>query len=144
MSDKKALKTSQKKYSLFDCEKYILGRMSAKAAFILQGKDNPQFSPNKPGDSFVIVINSDKILVSGKKMKDKMYHSFSGYPGGISSRNLEEQIAKDSRKVVWDSIYGMLPKNKLRDVMMKKIFIFKDSHHNISNGDIEEIIPIKS
>jgi large subunit ribosomal protein L13 len=128
-----------KKYYLFDCDKYILGRMAAKIAFLLQGKNEPQYAPNKTGECFVIVTNSDKLNVSGKKRENKAYHSFSGYPGGITSRKLGEIADRDSRKIVWKSIYGMLPVNKLRNAMMKNVIIFKDSNHNILNGEIKEI-----
>jgi len=130
---------SEKKYYLFDCEKFFLGRMSAKIAFFLQGKNKTDYTPNKEGEYFVIVVNSDKLNVTGRKKDDKMYHSFSGYPGGITSRSLEETLKKDSRKVIWNSVYGMLPKNKLRDRMMKKMFIFKDKEHDIKSPHIEEV-----
>lgn len=132
-------KSPMKKYYLINCENFILGRMAAKIAFLLQGKDRPQYAPNKTGDCFVIVINSDKINVSGRKKSDKIYHSFSGYPGGITSRKLEDVLERDSRKIVWEAVYGMLPKNKLRDMMMKKMLIFRDDKHGVQNAGIEEI-----
>ena len=113
--------------------------MSTKIAYLLQGKDKPQYAPNKTGDCFVIVTNTDKLNVSGRKKSDKMYHSFSGYPGGITSRRLEDVLERDSRKIVWESVYGMLPKNKLRNLMMKKMLIFKDDKHGMHNAEIEEI-----
>jgi large subunit ribosomal protein L13 len=130
---------NKKKYYLFNCENFILGRMATEIAFLLQGKKDPQYVPNRPGDAYVIVINSDKLNVSGRKKDDKTYHSYSGYPGGITSRKLKDVIKRDSRKAVWESIYGMLPKNKLRDVMMKKITISKDADHGLVNAEIEEI-----
>lgn len=131
----------KEKHYLFNCENFILGRMSAEIAFLLQGKNTPQYAPNKTGECFIVVTNCDKLNVTGRKMHDKMYHSFSGYPGGITSRNLEEVLERDSRKAVWESVYGMLPKNKLRNVMMKKIFIFKDDKHGLQNVEIEEVKP---
>jgi len=128
-----------KKYYLFNCENFILGRMSTKIAQLLQGKDKPQYAPNKAGDCFVIVINSDKLNVSGRKLKDKMYHTFSGYPGGISSRNLEEMIKKDSRKAIQEAVRGMLPKNKLRNLMMKRMLVFKGEKHDLANIQAEEV-----
>jgi len=132
-------KTGMKKYYLINCENFILGRMSTRIAFLLQGKDKPQYAPNKTGDCFVIVTNSDKLNVSGRKKSEKIYHSFSGYPGGITSRKLEDVLERDSRKVVWEAVYGMLPKNKLRNLMMKKMLIFKDDKHTVQNAEIEEI-----
>lgn len=129
----------KKKYYLFDCHNFVLGRMSVQIARLLQGKTTPDYAPNRMTSGAVIVTNSDKLQITGKKMKNKFYHSFSGHPGGISSRTLEEAIENDSRKVIWDSVYGMLPKNKLRDLMMKQLFIFKDTHHGIEKDLIEEI-----
>ncbi len=138
MNRKKAIK---KTYYLFNCQNFILGRMAARIAHLLQGKNNPRYAPNKISECFIIVTNSDKLNVSGQKKKEKIYHSFSGYPGGITSRTLEDTLKKDSRQVIWNSVYGMLPKNKLRSIMMKKIFIFKDGNHNIQNGQIKEVTP---
>lgn len=134
---------NSKKYYLFNSENFILGRMSSKIAFLLMGKEKSSYAPNKTGENFVIIVNADKLNVSGRKKSDKVYHTFSGYPGGITSRKLEEALKKDSRKVIWNSVYGMLPKNKLRDLMMKKMFIFKDDRHDIKNARIEEIKPKK-
>lgn len=134
-------KTPEKIHYLFNCENFVLGRMSTKIAQLLQGKDKPSFASNKTGSCYVIVTNADKLKVTGRKFSEKIYHSFSGYPGGITSHPLSEILKKDSRKVVWASVYGMMPKNKLRDVMMKKMFIFRDDKHNIRNAEILEINP---
>jgi large subunit ribosomal protein L13 len=136
MNGKKSLR---KTYYLFNCQNFILGRMAVRIAQLLQGKNSFRYAPNKIGECFIIVTNSDKLNVSGRKKKEKKYHYFSGYPGGITSRTLEDVLKKDSRQAIWNSVYGMLPKNKLRDIMMKKIFIFKDENHNIQNAQIKEI-----
>jgi large subunit ribosomal protein L13 len=78
-----------------------------------------------------VVINSDKVRVTGNKKEKKMYHSFSGYPGGITSRTLKDKIKLDSREIISTSVYGMLPKNKLRDRMMKRLLVFKDKEHSL-------------
>lgn len=130
-----------KKYYLFDCEDFVLGRMATKIAFLLQGKDQPDFSPNVESSIGIIAIKSDKLRVSGRKMDDKTYHTYSGYPGGITSRKLKDVIERDSRQAIWNAVYGMLPKNKLRDNLMKKILICKDENHGVSNGQIEKIAP---
>jgi len=120
-----------KKYFLFDCDDFILGRMAARIAFILQGKHKCDYSPNADGGDFAVVINSDKTRVSGNKKEKKMYHSFSGYPGGITSRKLKDRIERDSRQVIVEAVYGMLPKNKLRNKMLKRLLVFKDNKHNL-------------
>jgi large subunit ribosomal protein L13 len=120
-----------RKYYLFDCNDFILGRMAARIAFILQGKHMSDYAPNQDGGDFAVVINSDKIRTTGNKQEKKMYHSFSGYPGGITSLRLKDKMARDSRQVIVSAVYGMLPKNKLRDRMMKRLLVFKDNKHNL-------------
>ncbi len=127
-----------RKYFLFDCDNFILGRMAAHIAFILQGKQKSDYSPNGDNGDFAVVINSDKIRTTGNKKEKKIYHSFSGYPGGITSRTLKDKMEIDSRQVIIKSVYGMLPKNKLRDRMMKRLLVFKDSKHNLK-VNIQEI-----
>lgn len=121
-------------YYLIDCRKMTLGRLATKAAFLLQGKQKPDYAPNIGGCDFVTVLNSDEVRVTGNKKENKIYHSFSGYPGGISSRNLKDSLEIDSKKVIAGAVYGMLPKNKLRDKMMKRLLIFKDANHNIKSA----------
>ena len=129
MKSKKS-KTARK-YFLFDCDDFILGRMSTRAAFLLLGKHKPDYLPNDDRGDFVVVVNSDKVRVTGNKKEKKMYHSFSGYPGGITSRTLKDKIKLDSREIIFASVYGMLPKNKLRDRMMKRLLVFKDKEHGL-------------
>ncbi|MFH0930115.1 MAG: 50S ribosomal protein L13 [Candidatus Moraniibacteriota bacterium] len=133
--------TSVEKYYLFNCEDFILGRMAAKIAFVLQGKDRPDFAPNVESAIGIIATNSDKLRVSGRKKDEKTYHTYSGYPGGITSRKLKDVIERDSRQAVWNAVYGMLPKNKLRDRLMKKMLICKDETHGVVNGEIEKVFP---
>lgn len=118
-----------RKYHLFDASGKILGRLSTAVALILRGKNKVDFTPNVDGGDFVVVINADKIAVTGKKMDDKIYHRFSGYPGGITSVKLKEQMVKDSRKVIEHSICNMLAKNKLKKKMMTRLKIYKDEKH---------------
>lgn len=118
------------KYHLFDAEGKILGRMATEIAQILRGKKKTDFTRHIDNGDAVVVINSDKIEVTGNKKKDKIYHRFSGYPGGVSSISFEDQVKKDSRKIIWGAIYGMLPKNKLRKPMLSRLFIYKDNKHN--------------
>lgn len=122
-------KVIERKYHLFDASGKILGRMSTEIALILRGKNKVDFTPNIDGGDFVVVINSDKVAVTGKKMDDKIYHRFSGYPGGITSVKLKEQMIKDSRKVITHSIYNMLAKNKIRKQMMTRLLVYKDEKH---------------
>jgi large subunit ribosomal protein L13 len=121
----------KKRYYLFDSNDYVLGRLSAKVAFILQGKNSPDYSPNEEAANWTVVINSGKIQITGNKSEQKMYHHFSGYPGGITSRKLKDLLKDDPNSVIRKSVYGMLPKNKLRDKMMKRLIIAKDAAHGL-------------
>lgn len=123
-------KTIQRNYHLFDAEGKVLGRMATEIALILRGKNKVDFTPHIDAGDFVVVINTDKVKVTGNKMSGKVYNRYSGYPGGITSTTFEEQLAKDSRKIIQGAVYGMLSKNKLRDRMMTRLLIYKDAEHN--------------
>lgn len=118
------------KYHLFDAKGKILGRLATEVVVILRGKNKVDFSPNVDNGDAVVIANSDKISVSGEKQDKKIYHRFSGYPGGIKSIKLGDQLKKDSRRVLRDAIYGMLPKNKLRKLALRRLFIYKDDKHS--------------
>lgn len=104
--------------------------MATEIATVLRGKNKVNFTPNIDGGDFAVVINSDKVKATGGKDKGKIYNRFSGYPGGITSISLEKQMEKDSRKVIEQAVYRMLPKNKLRDRMITRLLIYKDEKHN--------------
>ncbi len=122
-------KNIQRKYHLFDAEGKILGRLATEIAAVLRGKNKVDFTPHIDGGDFVVVVNSDRLVVSGNKMEGKVYHHFSGYPGGITSIKLKDQMKKDSRKIIESAIAGMLSKNKLRDKMMRRLLIYKNAEH---------------
>ena len=117
----------KRSYHLFNAQGKILGRLSVEIARVISGKTKVDFAPNVDGGDFAVVINSDGVEVSGNKKEDKMYHQFSGYPGGITSIAFKDQVKRDSRKIIKDSVYGMLPKNKLRNEMMKRLLIYSVS-----------------
>lgn len=118
-----------RKYHLFDAKGMVLGRLSTEIARILSGKNNVDFTPHIDAGDFVVVINTDKIEVTGNKEKDKVYHSFSGYPGGIHSITLGKLREKDSRKIIQNAVYGMLPKNKLRSPRMARLLLYTGGEH---------------
>lgn len=118
-----------RKYHLFDAKGKVLGRLATEIATILMGKDKVSYAPHIDGGDFVVLINTDLIEVTGNKAEDKIYHRFSGYPGGIHSINFKDQLKKDSRKVVFQALYGMLPKNSLRDRMLTRLHLYKDGTH---------------
>jgi large subunit ribosomal protein L13 len=119
-----------KKHTVIDANGQILGRMATEIAKILSGKNKVDFQPHIGGDEWVIVINSDKVRLSGEKGKKKIYWRHSGYPGGIYQRTFDEMMELDSRKVIAHAVEGMLPKNKLSAKAMKRLRIFKDEKHN--------------
>ena len=118
-----------RKYHLFDAQGKVLGRLATRIATILIGKDKVTYAPHIDGGDFVVIINADGIEVTGNKPTKKIYHRFSGYPGGITSIAFQDQMKKDSRKVLWQAVYNMLPKNKLRGRMLRRLRINKGSEH---------------
>jgi large subunit ribosomal protein L13 len=124
---------NKRQYHLFDAQGKVLGRMATEIAKILDGRNKVDYTPNIDGGDFVVVINADKIRVTGNKLEGKIYHHFSGYPGGISSISLKNLLKKDSKKVIQNAVYGMLPKNKLRDKMMLRLYVYADAQHNHKN-----------
>ncbi len=118
-----------RKYHLFDAKGKVLGRLSTEIACLLMGKNKVGYAPHIDGGDFVVVINTDEVIVTGSKPSKKMYHRFSGYPGGITSINFEDQMKKDSRKIVWQSVYNMLPKNALRGKMLPRLHLNKGNAH---------------
>ncbi len=104
-----------------DAEGKILGRLASRIAVILIGKNKVGYVPYLDKGDAVVVKNADKIKVTGKKMKDKKYYHYSGYPGGMKERTLEEQFKKSPTEVLRKAVYNMLPKNKLRKSMMSRL-----------------------
>ncbi len=118
-----------KKYYLFDMQGKILGRAAVAIVKILSGRGKTDFSPHIDGGDYVVVINADKVRLSGNKTKKKIYYRYSGYPGGVKKTVFEKQLKEDSRKVVKRAVWGMLPKNKLRSQMMKRLRIYKGDQY---------------
>ena len=116
-------------WHVFDADDQILGRLSTEIAKILMGKNKAEFSPNLDLGDHVVVINAEKILVTGKKETDKIYYRHSGYPGALKSEVLGKLRDRRPTEILRRSIYGMLPKNKLRDVRMNKLHIYAGAEH---------------
>ena len=121
---------------LFDAQGKVLGRLATEIAKVISGRNKVDYTPHIDGGDVVIVINSDKVRVTGNKLDGKIYHHFSGYPGGISSISLKNLLKKDSKKVIQNAVYGMLPKNKLRDKMMLRLHVYECAEHNHKNIEI--------
>lgn len=119
-----------RKWYVLDASETNLGRVATKAASLLIGKGKPQFTSHIDCGDFVVIINTDKLKVSGAKMTDKMYYHHSGYPGGLSETQLKDVIIKDSTKVLYEAVRGMLPVNKLRDGRLARLKLYADENHN--------------
>lgn len=119
----------ERKWHIFDATDENFGRMSTKIATILRGKNKVDFAPHIDAGDFVVVLNTDKVRFSGNKDKKKVYYAHSGYLGGMKEITLGDQVKKDSREIVKKAVYGMLPSNKLRNEMMKRLKIYKDEKH---------------
>jgi large subunit ribosomal protein L13 len=103
----------------------VLGRLATEVAKILIGKDRSDFKPNVVRKVRVRVYNTDNVKFTGKKTEQKIYLSYSGYPGGLKEKNLGKLMKDDSRKVIWQAVWGMLPKNKLRKERIKNLELYK-------------------
>lgn len=116
-------------WHLIDAKGEIIGRLSSKIARLLLGKNKAIFSPSFDLGDHVVVINAEKISATGKKETDKIYYRHSGYPGGLKSETLGELRLRKPEDIIWKAVYGMLPKNRLRDQRMKKLHIYKGDTH---------------
>ena len=114
---------------LVDANNKTLGRLSTEIASRLRGKHKPIFTPHVDTGDYIVVINASKIRVTGNKMKDKMYYKHTGYIGNLKSANLSTMLEKSPETVLMKSVRGMLPKNKLGNVKIKKLRIFSGSEH---------------
>lgn len=119
----------ERDWFVIDAEGQTLGRLASKIAPILKGKHKAIYTPHLDCGDFVIVVNADKVHVTGRKMDQKFYHRHSGYPGGITSISLRDQLARYPDRVLQAAVRGMLPKNKLGRRMIKKLKIYAGDEH---------------
>ena len=112
-----------------DAEAKTLGRLATQIAGVLRGKGKPAYTPHVDTGDFVIVVNAEKIHVTGKKLDDKIYYRHSGYPGGLRERTLREQLDRRPEEVLRKAVKGMLPKNKLAAVHLNKLKIYAGPDH---------------
>ena len=117
-------------WHLVDAKGKILGRLASDVARLLMGKDKVNYAPNLAGGDFVVVINASLIKVTGRKNEQKEYFSHSGYPGGEKVTSYEDMLDLKPQKVIFNAVKGMLPKNKLRDVMLKRLKVFPTEEHD--------------
>ena len=122
--------TANKEWFLVDAQGQTLGRLASKVAKILRGKYKTNFTPHADCGDYVVIINSSKIVMSGKKMTDREIFSYTGYPGGQKRVAPVEMLAKDGTSLLRHAIKGMLPKNKLGSAILKNCFLYSDENHN--------------
>lgn len=118
-----------RQWYVVDASDAPLGRVATKVASLLIGKGKPSVTAHTDGGDFVIVINTDNLVVTGKKLQDKIYYKHSHYPGGLKEASLADKMAKDSTDVIYQAVRGMLPVNKLRDGRLKRLKIYAGSEH---------------
>ncbi|EKF24788.1 ribosomal protein L13 [Mycolicibacterium hassiacum DSM 44199] len=118
-----------RKWYVIDATDVVLGRLAATAASLLRGKHKPTFTPHVDSGDFVIVINADKVAVTGNKRQDKFIYRHSGYPGGLRRRALGELLDRHPDRVVEKAIVGMLPKNRLGRQIKKKLRVYAGPNH---------------
>ena len=123
------LKDIKRHWHKFDVAGQILGRSATQIAQLLMGKSKPYFVRHLDCGDYVVVINAGKVAVTGKKLTQKIYTSYSGYPGGLKKENLAHLLQRRPTQVVFHAVSGMLPKNKLRDKMLTRLYVFADEKH---------------
>ena len=119
----------ERRWYLVDAEGQNLGRLATHIADQLRGKNNPQYTPHVDTGDFVVVVNAEKIAVTGKKLDEKIYYRHSGYPGGLKQRTLREQLDRRPTEVLRLAVKGMLPKNKLAARQLTKLKIYAGPDH---------------
>ncbi|NMB25516.1 MAG: 50S ribosomal protein L13 [Firmicutes bacterium] len=118
-----------RKWYVIDAEDKVLGRLAGEIATILRGKHKPQFTPHMDTGDFVIVVNAEKVKLTGKKREQKTYYWHTGYPGGIRSRTAGELLARKPEEVIRKAVWGMLPKNKLSRQQLTKLKVYAGPDH---------------
>ena len=122
--------TVERKWYVVDASGMALGRLASQVASILRGKNKPTFTPNVDTGDFVIVLNSDKVVLTGKKLEQKFYTYHTGYIGGLKQGPYSRMMAEKSDLAVYEAVKGMLPKNKLGRQMLTKLRVYKGAEHN--------------
>ena len=115
---------------VLDVTDMVLGRVATKIADRIRGKDKPTFTPHTDGGDYVVVINAEKIKVTGEKFNDKKYYTHSLYPGGLKTKTFREMNEKHPERIIEEAVKGMLPKNKLGKSMIKKLKVFSGPDHD--------------
>lgn len=122
--------TVERKWYVVDATDMVLGRLASQVAAILRGKNKPTYAPHVDTGDYVIVVNTDKIVLTGKKLTQKMNRHHTGYVGHLKEENYKKFMAENSDKALQQAVKGMLPKNNLGRTMLKKLKVYKGAEHN--------------
>jgi large subunit ribosomal protein L13 len=131
----------EQRWYLVDADGQTLGRLATQIADALRGKGKPQFTPHVDSGDFVVVVNAEKVRVTGKKLEQKRYYRHSGYPGGLRSRTLAQQLDRRPTEVLRAAVKGMLPKNKLAARQITKLKIYAGPEHP-HEAQAPELLPL--
>lgn len=131
--------TVERKWYVVDAAGVPLGRLASRVASVLRGKNKPTFTPNVDTGDFVIVINTDKVVLTGKKTEDKFYRYHTGYIGGLKEISYKKMLEEKSDLAVYEAVRGMLPKNSLGRATLKKLRVYKGAEHNHAAQKPEEL-----
>ena len=131
--------TVERKWYVVDAAGVPLGRLASRVAFILRGKHKPTYTPHVDSGDFVIVINTDKATLTGKKAENKFYRYHTGYVGGLKEISYKKMLAEKSDLAVYEAVKGMLPKNSLGRATLKKLRVYKGAEHNHAAQKPEEL-----
>jgi large subunit ribosomal protein L13 len=121
--------TRQRDWYVVDAEGKTLGRLATQIADALRGKRKPEYTPHIDTGDFVVVVNAEKIVVTGNKLQDKRYYRHSGYPGGLRSRTLAEMLDRQPEEVIRKAVKGMLPRNRLARAQLRKLKVYAGPDH---------------
>ena len=129
----------ERKWYVVDAAGVPLGRLASRVASVLRGKNKPTYTPNVDTGDFVIVINTDKAVLTGKKLENNFYRYHTGYIGGLKEISYKKMMAEKSDLAVYEAVKGMLPKNSLGRQMLKKLKVYKGAEHNHAAQKPEEL-----
>jgi len=121
--------TAEKHWYVIDAEGKTLGRMAAEIAHRLRGKHKPEYTPHVDTGDYIVVVNAEKVSVTGKKTTDKLYHRHSGYPGGLKTRTFNEMVEKAPEDIITLAVKGMMPRTPLGRSMLRKLKVYAGTEH---------------
>jgi large subunit ribosomal protein L13 len=133
----------QRKWHVVDANGAVLGRLAVQVANILRGKNKPIYTPHLDAGDFVVVINAEKVVLTGKKETQKKFMSYSGWKGGERYRSVEEVRAKQPEKLITHAVRGMIPKNRLGAVLLTKLKVYKGAKHPHAAQQPQSLVPAK-